>query len=101
MRKEIFAEYQLTETDLIWTPLRADTGLPSQFYGLTDREIRARLNIPTAGENGVFIPFTDIGISGPIVDKMHGVNKTCKLVPSIAPVDSSQSGTLGVRRVCD
>jgi len=101
LRKEIFAEYQLTETEFVWTPNRADTGLPSQLYGLTDREIRSRLSIPNAGENGLFIPFTNIGIGGPIVDKMHGVNKACKLMPAIAPANSPNSGSLGVRRVCD
>jgi len=77
-RKEIFAAEQLTQTDLVWMPSFAHSGLNNaDLYGLSEAEIRERHSIPTAGNNGVFIPFTNIGLDGPLWDALHGVNKTC------------------------
>jgi len=101
LRQNVFAEYRLTETELVWTPNRPDTGLSSQFYGLSEAEIREKLSIPTAGQNGLYIPFTNIGIGGPLMDKLSGVNKTCKSVPAIIGPDKPNSGQVGYRRVCD
>lgn len=78
LRKEVFAEYQMSETDKVWSPQYAHSGLPSDFYGLSEREIRQKLGLHFAGENGLYIPFTNIGLNGGIWDKMHGVNKGCK-----------------------
>lgn len=83
MRKEVFAKEQLTDTELVWTKKYAHTGLPAEFYGMSERQIRARLGIPNAGENGQVIIPDILTLDGPIWDAMHGVNKTCKL--KIAP----------------
>lgn len=76
-RKEIFANEQLSETDLVWMRSYAHSGLSdSSLYGLSEAQIRERLGIPTAGRNGLFI-FPGIVIDGPWWDKLHGVNKAC------------------------
>lgn len=49
----------------------------SRLHGLSREQIKKRLGIPTAGENGLKIPFTNIGIDGPFWDALHGVNKSC------------------------
>ena len=92
LRKMVFAEYQLTETELVWTPNRPDTGMTSEFRGLTDNEILEKLGMNYAGGNA-FTILPGITIDGPLWDKMHGVNKTCRLVRS--------TGEMGVIRVCD
>jgi len=57
LRKEVFAEFELTEMEKVWTPQRADTGMPSEFYGMSEREIRLKIGSHIAGENGmVLIP---------------------------------------------
>jgi len=71
---------KLSETDKVWTRKLAYTGLPSEFYGLSEREIYQKLNISIAGENGLYIPFTSIGIDGQWWDSLHGVKKHCKYV---------------------
>ena len=59
-------------------PSFAHSGLSdSRLYGLSEAEIRERLGIPTAGVNGIYIPFTTIGLDGAWWDHLHGVNKTC------------------------
>jgi len=76
-RKEIFANEQLSETDLVWMRSYAHSGLSdSSLYGLSEAQIRERLGIPTAGRNG-FLIIPGIGIDGPWWDKLHGVNKAC------------------------
>lgn len=92
LRKEVFAEYQLTETELVWTPNRPDTGMTAEFRGLTDNQILEKLGMNYAGGNA-FTILPGITIDGPLWDKMHGVNKTCRLVKS--------TGEMGVIRVCD
>ena len=71
---------KLSETDKVWTQKLAFTGLPSEFYGLSEREIYQKLNISIAGENGLYIPFTSFGIDGQWWDSSHGVKKHCKYV---------------------
>lgn len=94
IRKEVFAEYQMTDTDKVWTERRADTGMPSQFYGLSERDIRLKVGSKIAGENG-FMILPGIGIDGELWDKLHGVKKSCKIQRG---VDSS--GDYNVVRVC-
>jgi len=76
-RKEVFKEQQMSERDKVWTQKYAHTGLPIEYYGLSEQEIRRRLNIPTAGQNGLVIIPGLLAIDGPIWDSMHGVNKSC------------------------
>lgn len=77
LRKSVFAEEQLSQTDLVWMASHAHSGLSdSSLYGLSEAEIRQRLGIPTAGENG-FMILPGIGIDGPLWDILHGVNKSC------------------------
>ena len=77
-RKAVFAEDQLTGTDLVWMRSYAHSGLSdSSLYGLSEAQIRERLGIPTAGENG-FMILPGIGIGGPWWDALHGVNKACE-----------------------
>lgn len=78
IRKEVFKDFQMTETDKVYTKKYAHTGMPAEFYGMSERQIRAKLNVPNAGENGIYIPFTNIGIDGGWLDAMHGVNKGCE-----------------------
>ena len=78
IRKDIFEDYQMSETDKVYTKKYAHTGMPVEFYGMSERAIRAKLNVPNAGENGLYIPFTNIGIDGGIWDAMNGVNKGCE-----------------------
>ena len=76
-RKAVFSEDQLTETDLVWMPSFAHSGLSnSDFYGLSEAQIRDRLGVATAGKNG-FAIFPGISIDGPLWDALHGVNKAC------------------------
>ncbi len=77
LRENVFAEEQLSETDLVWMPSYAHSGLSnSDFYGMSEEQIRERLGIPSAGKNG-FMILPGIGIDGPIWDALHGVNKAC------------------------
>jgi hypothetical protein len=76
-RKEIFKEQQMSERDKVWTQKYAHTGLPAEFYGLSEGEIRRKLNIPTAGQNSFVIIPGLVAIDGPLWDTMHGVNKSC------------------------
>lgn len=78
-RKELFKEQQMSERDKVWTQKYAHTGLPAEFYGLSEAEIRKRLNIPTAGQNGLVIIPGLLKLDGSIWDSMHGVNKSCKV----------------------
>ncbi|WP_371395666.1 hypothetical protein [Fretibacter rubidus] len=94
MRKEVFAEYQMTDTDKVWTQARADTGMPSQFYGLSEREIRLKVGSKIAGENG-FMILPGIGIDGQFWDMLHGVKKGCEMKRGVTP-----DGTYDVVRVC-
>lgn len=92
-RKEVFAAEQLTQTDLIWMPSFAHSGLDdADLYGLSEAEIRKKLGIPTAGVNGAYIPFTNIGLDGPLWDILHGVNKTCGHKIGAARAKSARSG---------
>jgi len=83
IRRDILADDQLSETDLVWTRRYADSGLPAQFYGLSERQIREKLNVKFAGENGKYIPFTNIGLDGTWWDVIHGVNQSCTWVASL------------------
>ncbi len=94
LRKDVFAEYRLTETQRVWTPNRPDTGMPAEFRGLSDNEILEKLGMNYAGGNGLMI-LPGISIDGPLWDKLHGVNKTCRLIPSV------KEGGIGVARDCD
>ena len=78
LRKEVFADYQLTETEKVWTPKFAHTGLPVEFYGLSEREIRKRLSIPIAGENALVLIPGFLKLDGALWDAMNGVNKNCE-----------------------
>jgi len=94
LRKEVFAEFELTEMEKVWTPNRADTGLPSEFYGLSEREIRLKIGSKIAGENG-FMILPGIGIDGSLWDMLHGVKKTCQMKRGI-----NSDGRYEVVRVC-
>lgn len=100
LRKEVFAEYQLTETELVWTPNRPDIGMPAEFRGLSDQEIMEKLGMNYAGGNA-FTILPGITIDGPLWDKLHGVNKTCKLRQNYGSVLDGTAGTVAPRRVCD
>jgi hypothetical protein len=78
IRKDVFEDFQMTETDKVYTKKYAHTGMPVEFYGMSERQIRKRLNLKFAGENGLYIPFTNIGIDGAWWDSLHGVNKGCE-----------------------
>ena len=76
-RKTLFAEDQLSGADLVWMPSYAHSGLNnSDFYGMSEAQIRERLGVPTAGKNG-FMILPGIAIVGPWWDALHGVNKAC------------------------
>lgn len=95
LRKSVFSEDQLTETDLVWMATHAHSGLSdSRLYGLSEGEIRERLGIPTAGQNGVMI-LPGIGIDGPIWDALHGVNKNCSY-----GVGTGASGQRELKKSC-
>ena len=105
LRKEIFAEYQLTPTELVWTPNRADIGMTAEFRGLSHEQILEKLGMNYAGGNALVI-LPGITIDGPLWDKLHGVNKTCRLVSSVEPDQEragevARQGQRGVKRVCD
>lgn len=100
LRKEVFAEYLLTETQLVWTPDRPDTGMPAEFHGLSEQEILEKLGMNYAGGNA-FMILPGISIDGPLWDKLHGVNKTCKIRPNYGNVLDGSAGTIAPRRVCD
>ncbi len=77
-RKSLFASLQATDEQRALEQRAPHVGLPAEFYGLSEREIRKKLNVPFAGENGqVIIPFV-LTIDGPIWDALHGVNKHCE-----------------------
>jgi hypothetical protein len=77
-RKSLFAEEQLSETDLVWMASHPHSGLSdSRLYGLSEAEIRDRLGIPTAGQNGLMI-LPGLKIDGAWWDALHGVNKACE-----------------------
>lgn len=76
-RKIVFGEEQLSNTDLVWMRSYAHSGLSnSDFYGMSEAQIRERLGIPTAGKNGLMI-IPGLAIDGPWWDALHGVNKAC------------------------
>ena len=85
IRKDVFEDFQMTETDKVYTKKYAHTGMPVEFYGMSERQIRKRLNLKFAGENGLYIPFTNIGIDGAWWDSLHGVNKGCEWKIAIDP----------------
>lgn len=91
LRKQVFANYQLSEQDLIWSPSFAHNGLTDpELHGLSEREIRQKLAIPTAGDNA-FVILPGIAIDGNFWDTLHGVNKKCPVLrgirrcPDLAP----------------
>jgi len=95
-RKFVFAEDQLSETDLVWMASHPHSGLSdSSLFGMSETEIRKRLGIPAAGENG-FMILPGIGIDGPLWDKLHGVNKACKYSVGIG-----DGGQRELRKRCD
>ena len=94
IRKEVFKDYALTETEKVWTEVRADTGMPSEFYGLSERDIRLKIGSKIAGENGFFI-LPGIGIDGQLWDMLNGVKKGCEMKRGI-----NSDGRYDVVRVC-
>jgi len=78
IRKDVFKDFQLTETEKVYTKKYAHTGLPVAFYGLSERQIREKLNLKFAGENGIVIIPGLLAIDGDLWDAMHGVNKKCE-----------------------
>jgi len=78
IRKDVFKDLQLTETEKVYTKKYAHTGLPSQFYGLSERQIREKLNLKFAGENGIVIIPGLLALDGDLWDALHGVNKKCE-----------------------
>lgn len=91
IRKDVFEDFQMSETDKVYTKKYAHTGMPVEFYGMSERAIRAKLNVPNAGENGLYIPFTNIGIDGGIWDTIHGVNKGCEWKMGADPKTGGQA----------
>ena len=100
LRKKVFVEYLLTETELVWTPDRPDSGMPAEFRGLSKPEILEKLGMNYAGGNA-FVILPGIAIDGPLWDRLHGVNKPCRLQRAISGPGSQAQGGIGVRRVCD
>ncbi len=105
LRAEVFAEYKLTETELVWTPDRPWTGMPAKFHGMTHTEIMEELGMNYAGGNA-FMIVPGISIDGPLWDRLHGVNKPCRYVPAFSRDngtrgESSTQGQLTTRRICD
>lgn len=94
LRKEVFAEFELTEMEKVWTAQRADTGMPAEFYGMSEREIRLKIGDHIAGENG-FVILPGIGIDGSLWDMMHGIKKPCKMKRGI-----DSTGRYGIVMVC-
>ena len=78
IRKDVFEDFQMTETDKVYTKKYAHTGMPVEFYGLSERQIRKRLNLKFAGENGIVIIPGLLALDGDLWDAMHGVNKKCE-----------------------
>jgi len=94
LRKEVFAEFELTEMEKVWTAQRADTGMPAAFYGMSEREIRLKIGSHIAGENGfMFLP--GIAIDGPLWDALHGVKKGCGIKRGI-----NSEGRYDIIKVC-
>ena len=94
MRKAVFKEFALTEMDKVWTAARADTGMGSEFYGLSEEAIRRKVGSKIAGQNGIML-LPGIGIDGQLWDYLHGVKKGCEMKRGI-----DSSGNYGVVRVC-
>ena len=78
IREDVFEEFQMTETDKVYTKKYAHTGLPVAFYGLSERQIRKKLNLKFAGENGIVIIPGLLALDGDLWDSLHGVNKGCE-----------------------
>ncbi len=78
IRKDVFEEFQMTETDKVYTKKYAHTGLPVEFYGLSERQIREKLNLKFAGENGIVLIPGLLALDGNWWDAIHGVNKKCE-----------------------
>jgi len=94
LREAVFKDFMLTETQKVWTPNHADSGMSSEFYGMSEHEILKRLGVQLAGENGrVLIPGI-LTIDGPLWDMLHGVNKTCGIKRDV------QEGGIGFTRDC-
>jgi len=96
IRKDVFKDLQLTETEKVYTKKYAHTGLPSQFYGLSERQIREKLNLKFAGENGIVIIPGLLALDGDLWDAMHGVNKKCewKFAATSAQSNTSRHGSI-------
>jgi hypothetical protein len=94
IRQAVFEDYALTDTQKVWTAARADTAMPSQFYGLSEREIRLKVGSKIAGENG-FMILPGIGIDGELWDRLHGIKKGCQMKRGILP-----NGSFDVVGVC-
>ena len=77
IREDVFEEFQMTETDKVYTKKYAHTGMPVEFYGMSERQIREKLNLKFAGENGIVIIPGLLALDGDLWDAMHGVNKRC------------------------
>lgn len=83
LRKDVFADYQLSQQELIWTESFAHSGLTNPaLHGLSEREIRKRLGVPIAGDNG-FVILPGIAIDGNLWDTLHGVNKQCPVLRGV------------------
>ena len=67
----------------VWTPQRADTGMPSEFYGMSEREIRLKIGSHIAGENGMVLIPEILKIDGPTWDALHGVKKHCTYIAGV------------------
>ena len=68
--------------------------MPSEFYGMSEREIRLKIGSHIAGENG-FMILPGIAIDGSLWDLMHGVKKPCQMKRGI-----NSDGRYEVVRVC-
>jgi len=83
LRKEVFADYQLSEQDLIWTESFAHSGLTNpELHGLSEYDIRKKIGAPIAGDNA-FVILPGIAIDGNFWDSLHGVNKKCPVYRGI------------------
>ena len=101
VRIDLYAEHMLSESDKVWMPSFAHSGLSDpRFRGMDEAQIRAELGIPTAGANGFYLPFSPVGISSYWLDPLYGVKKRCKMVVGKRRATEEYAGQTVVGQDC-